>query len=369
MESLPAEFAPFPRLPAELRLKIWTSVPRPSRVIGILPPASDWYRHHFRYIGSRASRRVEEQSTHQRHHYRYIVQPKEHAIFPLLHANREARAIWLPHFFQPSHFCHVSGVDIRFDTPFISYDTDIFTVFDGWPSNGIPEDGFLNPLLADTDGEPVDGFIALDRNRILNVAVCEIPGDIKAFTSAVDIRTLPSVQTLTILALGPDAKWVPESLASAGSGGDITYSLSVLEMLAVDVQRMNAEIHDLPLELVRKSPFFNDARLRHAVALSPNIRPLLRYKTFLLSLLWHQLREEHAAEAVTASWWDYLEYLFGSGARSKDAKCPLMLRGCGADGHMRREMMKWKPRFEVNYKLLAAVEWRVELERIGIVMA
>ncbi|PTB67770.1 hypothetical protein BBK36DRAFT_1115671 [Trichoderma citrinoviride] len=367
MGSLPTEFSPFPRLPAELRLKVWKSVPRPSRVIGILPPASDWYRHHFRYIGSRASRRAEEQSTQQRYHYRYIVQPKEHAIFPLLHANHEARAVWLPHFFQPSHFCNVSGVDIRFDTPFISYDTDTFTVFDGWPSKGIPEDVFLNPLLADTNDEPVDGFIALDRNRITNVALCEIPGDMQAFASALAIRTLPNIQTLTILALGPDAKWEPESLAAAGSGVDITYSLSVLEMLAVDVQRMNADIYDLPLELVQKSPFFNDARLRHAVALSPNIRPLGRYKTFVLSLLWHELREEHAAEAVTASWWDYVEYLFGSGAGSNDAKCPLMLRGCGADGHTRREMMGWRPRFEVNYKLLAAADWRVELERIGIV--
>ncbi|KAK1251335.1 hypothetical protein MKX07_005890 [Trichoderma sp. CBMAI-0711] len=301
----------------------------------------------------------------QQYHYRYIVQPKEYAIFPLLHANREARAIWLPHFFQPPHFCHMSGLDIRFDTPFISYDTDIFTVFDGWPSTGIP-DGFLNPHLANADDEPVDGFIALDRNRIQNVALCEIPGDIKPYTTAVAIRTLPSVKTLTILALGPDANWKPEPLASAGSGGDLTYSLPVHEMLAVDAQRMNAEIYDLPLKLVEASPFFNDARLRHGVALSPNIRPLRRYRTFLLSLLWHELRGENAAEAVTASWWDYMEYLFGSGARSNDAKCPLMLRGCGADGHTRREMMRWKPRFEVNYKLLAAVEWRAELERIGV---
>ncbi|KAH0494631.1 hypothetical protein TgHK011_001247 [Trichoderma gracile] len=363
MDSLPTEFAPFPRLPAELRLKIWKSVPRPSRIIGILPPASDWYRHHFRYIGSRASRIAEEQR--RRYHYRYIVQPKEHAIFPLLHANREARAIWLPQFFQPSHFCHVSGLDIRFDTPFISYDTDIFTIFDGWPSNGIP-DGFLNPHQANTDDEPLDGFIALDRNRIQNVALCEIPGDIKPFTSAVAIRTLPSVKTLTILALGPDANWKPESLASAGSGGDFTYSLPVHEMLAVDVQRINAEIYDLPLELVKTSPFFNDARLRHGVALSPNIRPLRRYRAFMLSLLWHELRGENAAEAVTSSWWDYMEYLFGSGARSNAAKCPLRLRGCGADGHTRREMIRWKPRFEVNYKLLAAVEWRAELERVGV---
>lgn len=333
-------------------------------MIGILPPASIWYQHYFRAIGSRASTRAEDQGSRQHYHYRYIVQPKKHAIFPPLHANHEARAVWLSHFFQPSHYCQVSGVDIRFDTPFISYDTDIFTIFDGWPSNGIPEDVFLNPLLADNGDESIDGFIALDRDRIRNLALCEIPGDIKTFTSAVAIRQLPNLQTLTLLALGPAANWKPESLASEGSGGDITYSLSVLEMLAVDVQRITADIHELSLELVQKSPFLNDARLRHAVALSPNIRPLIRYKTFMLSLLWHEFRQPNVAEAITASWWDYMEYLFGN--HPDDLKCPLLLHGCGDHGHTKREMVEWEPSFEINYKLLCAIEWQEELEHIGI---
>jgi hypothetical protein len=335
-------------------------------VIGLLPPASNWYRHYYRAIGSRASSGGEDQGTAswQRYHYRYIVQPKKHAIFPPLHANREARAVWLPHFFQPARQSRVSDLDIRFDTPFISYDTDIFTIFDGWPSRGIPADAHLSAVIAGSHDEPMDGFTGLDRGRIKNVALCEIPGDITSFTSAVAIRQLPNLQTLTILALGPNVTCQPENLASQRSGGD---SLPILEMLAVDIQRGSSDIHELPLDLVRESPFLNDSRLRHAIALSPSIRPLFRYKTFILSLLWHEFRQSDAAEAISTSWWEYTEYLFEDSP--EDAKCPLMLDGCGDEGHTRREMMDWEPSFETNYKLLCATEWKDELKRIGVIKA
>ncbi|KAL7929203.1 hypothetical protein V8C35DRAFT_316136 [Trichoderma chlorosporum] len=366
MKETAAEFTFFPRLPAELRIKIWESVPRPSRVIGILPPAARWYRHYFRAIGTRASSIPEEHDPLQRYNYRYIVQPKKHAIFPPLHVNREARAVWLPHYFRPSRLFQESNLTIRFDTPFISYDTDIFTIFDGWPSNGIPQDVFLSQHLADTGDQSLDGFIALDRDRIRNLALCEIPGDLRGFTNAISIRQLPNLQTLTIMALGPKVGGKPESLASEGSGGDIAYSLPVLEMLAVDVQKITADIHDIPLDLAQNSPFLTDARLRHEIALSPSIRPLIRYKTFVLSLLWHELRQPNAAEAITASWWDYTEYLF-SDSMDDDEECPLMLRGCGVHGHTKRELVEWVPTFEVKYKLLCATEWRDELKNIGII--
>ncbi|PKK47092.1 hypothetical protein CI102_9621 [Trichoderma harzianum] len=366
MEETAAEFTLFSRLPAELRFKIWESVRRPTRVIGILPPAARWYRHHYRAIGTRTSAVVEEKDPLQRYNYRYIVQPKKHAIFPLLHACREARDLWKPHFFQPSRLYHASNITIRFDTPFISYDTDIFAVFDGWPPNGIPSDVFLDPRLADNGDQSLDGFIALDRSRIRNLALCEIPGDLTGFANAISIRQLPNLQTLTIMALGPDEKRKPESLASEGSGGDIAYSLPVLEMLAVDVQRIAADIHDIPPELVLNSPFLTDARLRHPIALSPSIRPLIRYKTFVLSLLWHELREPNAVGAITESWWEYTEYLF-SNRMDDDEECPLNLPGCGVHGHTKRELLEWAPKFEVNYKLLCATEWRDELKNIGIV--
>ncbi|KAL9489798.1 hypothetical protein ACSS6W_002075 [Trichoderma asperelloides] len=364
MEETLTKFTLFPQLPAELRIKIWELVPRPSRVVGVLPPASSWYRHYYRAIGSRASSGGNHQGTGswQCYHYRYIVQPKKHAIFPLLHVNREARDVWLPHFFQPSRHSRVSDLDIRFDTPFISYDTDIFTVFDGWPSRGIPVDTYRSPTILGHDDEPMDGFIALDRKRIKNVALCEIPGDITSFTSSVAIRRLPNLQNLTILALGPNLTYRPAPLASQSSSGN---SLPILEMLAVDIQRGSSDIYELPLDLVHKSPFLNGSRLRHAIALSPSIRPLFRYKTFILSLLWHEFRQDNAAEAISASWWEYTEYLFED--CREDAQCPLMLSGCGAEGHTKGEMMDWKPNFEINYKLLYATEWKDELKRIGVI--
>ncbi|RFU75192.1 hypothetical protein TARUN_7051 [Trichoderma arundinaceum] len=369
MEGLPSEFTLFSRLPTELRIKIWESVPRPCRVIGALPPASDWYRHYFRAIGTRASSGGEDREAgfQQRYHYRYIVQPKKHAIFPPLQANREARSVWLPRFFQPSRHSRVADVNIRFDTPFISYDTDIFTVFDGWPSRGIPDDTLFNDLPAGHSNEPMDGFIALDRGQIRNIALCEISWNIKPFTNAIAIRELPNLKTLTIMALGPDASCEPKSLASQGSGGDIAYSLDVLEMLAVDIQRTTCEIHELPLELVHKSPFLNDARLRNPIILSPDIRPIFRYKTFMLSLLWHELRQNNAAEAISQSWWAYTDYLFKH--KPEDDKCPLRLGGCGEHGHTKQEMAEWKPKFDINYKLLCPIEWQDELKHIGIIKA
>lgn len=366
MTAAPTEFTAFSHLPPELRIKIWEFVPRPRRVIGLLPPTTGWYRQYFRAVGSRASsggedRRTSASSRHH-YHYRYIVQPKEQAIFPPLHTSREARAVWLPHFFQPSQYCHVSDNDIRFDTPFISYDTDIFTIFDGWPSGGFPHNSFLDQLIVDDAERMVDGFIALDRTKIRNLALCETPGNVETFAKAISIRKLPNLKAITILALGPDSSSQPGHL---GGSSATTASVPVLEMLVVDVQRGSSNIHELPLELVHENPFLNDARLRHAVALSPTIRPLSRYKTFMLSLLWHELREEDAAHAISESWWDYAEYLFEN--KLEDAKCPLQLSGCGDHGHTRQELLEWEPHFEINYKLLCETQWEDYLKHIGVI--
>ncbi|KAL7892720.1 hypothetical protein HDV63DRAFT_234296 [Trichoderma sp. SZMC 28014] len=40
-------------------------------------------------------------------------------------------------FFQPLRRDQISDLNIQFDTPFISYDTDLFTVFGWWPLDGL----------------------------------------------------------------------------------------------------------------------------------------------------------------------------------------------------------------------------------------
>ncbi|KAM0519050.1 hypothetical protein ACHAPE_004043 [Trichoderma viride] len=84
--------------------------------------------------------------------YRYVVQPRRYAIFSPLHVNREARAVWLPQFFQPPRQNQIEGLNIDFGTPLINYDTDLFTIFDGWPLDGL-ENGIA------TGSSVVDGFI------------------------------------------------------------------------------------------------------------------------------------------------------------------------------------------------------------------
>lgn len=111
-------------------------------------------------------------------------QPQRHAIFSPLHVNREARAVWLPRFFQPPRE-QISELNIHFDTPFINYDTDFFTIFDGWPLDGL-ENGIA------TSSSVVDGFMQdkiVRRDELLNSGYMyslanTIEGTIKAEKSA-----------------------------------------------------------------------------------------------------------------------------------------------------------------------------------------
>ncbi|KAM0469383.1 hypothetical protein ACHAPX_010503 [Trichoderma viride] len=98
------------------------------------------------------------------YNYRYVVQPRRYAIFSPLHVNREAPAVWLPQFFQPPRQNQIEELNIEFGTPFINYDTDLFTIFDGWPLDGL-ENGIA------TGSSVVDGFIQgkiVRRDRLLN---------------------------------------------------------------------------------------------------------------------------------------------------------------------------------------------------------
>jgi hypothetical protein len=290
-------------------------------------------------------------------HYRYIIQPKRQAIFSPLHVNREARAVWIRRFFQPPRREQMSGLNIQFDTPFISYDTDIFTVFDGWPLDGL-DNGIA------TGDNVVDGFIGLDRSRIRNIAVYEHPKTVARVASAISINTLPNLEVFTILSMGPCIYSPYKPTAYRDRVGSI--SLDGYEMLVVDAQRTSCEIHDLSIEVVQNHSVFNHSRLFHPGA---SLYPLLGHRTHVMSWLWHDMQAKHqnkAAGQIAESWWSWLNYMLENDEEGEEKICPLSLDGCGEEGHTKREMREWECPFIVDHKILYADIWQDVLKTAEI---
>lgn len=322
------EFPLFRHLPPEIRIKIWKFVPQPTRVIGLLPPVSTWYQQYFQETPPDSDDQEISPDNHL-YDYRYVVQPKKYAIFAPLHVNREARAVWLLHFFQPPRQEQMSDLIIQFSTPFISYDTDIFAIFDGWPLDGL-ENGIA------TGSSVVDGFIGLDRSRIRKIAVCEYPKLIERVASAISINTLPNLEVFTILAMGPCiySPFKPK-LYRDGLG---LIGLSGYEMLVADVQRNSCEIHDVSRDVVRSHSFFNHARLFHP---GSSLYPLYGHQNHIRSWLWHEMQAKNlnkAASQIVGSWWLWMNYMLDNEEEGEEKTCPLTFDGCGEDGHTKREM-------------------------------
>ncbi|PON27196.1 hypothetical protein TGAM01_v204145 [Trichoderma gamsii] len=327
MESI-TEFPLFRHLPPEIRIKIWKFVPQPTRVIGLLPPVSTWYQQYSQDMPRDSDGRELSPDEHA-YDYRYVVQPQRHAIFSLLHVNREARAVWLSQFFQPPRQSQIEELNIQFGTPFINYDTDIFTIYDGWPLDGL-ENGIA------TGSRVVDGFIGLERSRIRNIAVCEFPRLIERVTSAISINTLPNLEVFTILSMGPCvfSPFKPK-LVRDGLGLIV---LKGYEMLVADVQRTSCEIHHLSTDIVRSHSFFNHARVFHP---GSSLYPLQGHQNHLRSWLWHEMQAKNldkAAGQIAGLWWSWLGYMLDNEDEGEEKTCPLTLDGCGEEGHSKREM-------------------------------
>ncbi|KAL7900312.1 hypothetical protein HDV63DRAFT_393477 [Trichoderma sp. SZMC 28014] len=322
------EFPLFRHLPPEIRIKIWKFVPQPTRVVGLLPPLPTWYQQYTQEAPPNSDDQGIAADDHP-YHYRYVVQPKRYAVFPVLHVNREAREIWLPRFFQPPRRDQISDLNIQFDTPFISYDTDLFTVFDGWPMDGL-ENGVAN------GSSVVDGFIGLERECIRNIAVCEFPKLIERVATAISINTLPKLEAFTILTMGPCiySPFKPK-LYRDGMG---VIALEGYEMLVADVQRTSCEIHDLSKDVVRKHSFFNHARMFHP---GSSLFSLHGHQNHVRSWLWHEMQPRHlnrATSEIIRSWWPWMTYMLDNEQEGEEKTCPLTLEGCGEDGHSKREM-------------------------------
>ncbi|KAL7924389.1 hypothetical protein ACQKWADRAFT_319481 [Trichoderma austrokoningii] len=338
--ELITEFPLFRQLPPEIRIKIWKLVPQPARVVGLLPPVSTWYRQYQQMDIPTAP--ATDGCPFQ---YRYIVQPEKEAIFAPLHVNREAREIWLPQYFQPPRREQISGVNIQFDMPFISYATDIFTVFDGWPL-----DGLENGIAAGNN--VVDGFIGLERERIRHIAAYEYPKTVERMAKAIAINTLPNLEVFTILSMGPCT--FSARRPTLYRDGVLDICLDGQEMMVCDAQRVSCLIHDLSEEVVRNHSLFNHARLFHPGA---TLYPLRGHQAHVRAWLWHELQDRHqnrAAGQIEALWWCWLSYMLDNDDMVEPKTCPLILDGCGEGGHTKQEMQEWEFPFHMDYKILYA---------------
>ena len=347
------EFHKFPQLPSELRQEIWERVPRPERILALLPCAICW-----RYALNRgrqvmpASAGECNTAKHPDWKLRWVVNSPREAVFPPLQACRESRAVWRRHYFQPDRY-H-DGDRLRFDVPFISYETDIFAVVD--EVRQCFEDG-------------VKPFLGLDRERIERIAVAEHAWAVEEKMAEIQLQKLPQLKNITILTFGLDPRpgkfWWPSpqpSISGSSSGHE-----DWQEIMGLDIQLFDSTFITIPDNLINEHPFFIDERPRHPMFQpDPSMRQLTNYIKFFKAWIWHGYHWDEARQRNEPAdfWWSFYEYLFEA---PDDAVCPLTVRPewCPG-GHSRGEMYDWKAPFEVDVKLLAERKFAEEFERLGV---
>ena len=143
--TTPAQFHFFPKLPVEIRHKIWRFVPRPTRIIGQIPCIECLNARLWRY--SRwitAQDHIDEEHPDWRVRY-MVVSPRGSELFGPLQACSESRQLWIGDYDYIGHYIDMEGLRgigthgrdniphmIRVEVPFICYETDVFTVFKAW---------------------------------------------------------------------------------------------------------------------------------------------------------------------------------------------------------------------------------------------
>ncbi|KAK3337687.1 hypothetical protein B0T19DRAFT_438334 [Cercophora scortea] len=355
--AAPTEFKCFPRLPTELRLMVWANVPQPTRVIGQLPCHRCMSDERNETMHTCAIAR------HADWRLRYVVQPRSLAIFPPLHACAESRRAWLPRYFRPPRYINLAEYDratpiatpynLRFDMPFISYEADVFAIFNPWTSDDIcdeayrPNGGYTNFSF--------DPFLGLDRSRIRRAALCEMYGRYVDAIHELDIQTLPALRNLSLIASGPDP--------------DIDHRAAFhwLEMSELDIARTDCRLRDVPTAALNAHPFFNDHRLLiHGVDPPPNHQPLAGQLRELAAWMWHATRwDARHARSVEYLGDGFFTYVNDDDCADED--CPLEeIDGCGPGGHTRQEMLDWQPPWEMDAKVLCEVGWLERLEEAGV---
>ncbi|KAH0432483.1 hypothetical protein CcaCcLH18_06390 [Colletotrichum camelliae] len=353
-------FTIFQNFPIEIRLLIWERVPQPKRLVGQVPCSTCSAT--FRSTEDRNAKREHcIRATHPDWRLRFISQPVGHSVFPPLHACRESRRVWLPQYCRLPRYVNLSNGDeshsraengdrtqpsyhLRFDIPFISYETDIFTIFDVW-TRGQVDIAPNEPLNPDPlEHIAFDPFIGLDRKRIQHVALGESAEHLARTIISLDFHSLPLLRGISVLSYGPAPQL---SLAHLN-----------VEMRPSDVQNHRCKIIDVPQELVQSHKMFREGRLRHPqFEPRPHMRHLSNHVAVLKALMWHAahteiigLRQESFSSIIA-----FEDFVLGAlGQTNHDqTRCPLEhVPGCGLQGHECQEMVLWTMSFEIDFLMI-----------------
>ncbi|PWY92138.1 hypothetical protein BO70DRAFT_424888 [Aspergillus heteromorphus CBS 117.55] len=314
--ATPTEFTRFLELPAELRLMIWERVPQPTRIVGLLARFKRPYQ-------GRGRPPIYPKMN-------YIIHPRTEAIFPPLHACQESRTVWLRRYYQPPRSTRIEVHDkshtINFKTPFISYETDIFTIFDGFNT------------YHENTRFPV--FSGLDTSRIEHIGIHNILNRAgHHLVRMPPLHELPSLRKVSMLFIKPMHNNNPQQ----PWGDDFP----------VDVQRMDFDVRAIGDEEILRHPIYGpNASLSETLHLSDIVGSVERYWALMRAWLWHVWAVGRVGDDKIY-WSHVLSLEFVRYSLGKRADCPLELTGWNNwKRHEREEMLAWEPPFEIDCRLL-----------------
>lgn len=347
------EFPRFSALPAELRFQIWESVPQTPRILGMLacPKCTTIFHEHRRRPEQVTAARAMSACAQQRHpdwQLRWCVLATDDAatttsaIFAPLHACRESRALWLPRYVVPPRYLDLEAANdetnerhrVRFDVPFVSYETDVFSVFG-------PEE-----LLRRQIPDPLLGF---DRERIEHLGVHENAWSMVESLVRIQPQRLRRLRSITFFVLGPNpvvSTW--------------------FEMAAAQLSLFPCTWLDLPDHLLTEHPLFTTARLRNKLYMPDGmLHRLENYRLLFQAWLWHALRwddEMPRNMADSLDWWAFRQYVEDPSVQ----ECPLSGHPQWCPGrHTRDEMLQGFGPLGVQTKLLIEKGCLAEMKTSG----
>ena len=353
---------------------IWEAVPRPQRIVAAVPPRRTWYINNLGRNNCEQLLGKWDGKTKPPWALRYVVQPREATIFGPLHANQESRRVWASRYTRledretEAAYGDRRGI-VRFNVPFIDYETDIFTAVDVWiPYLYFRLQGELSALRNYSQGHSYsDSFPGLDRGKIKHIGVCEQPLQEHLMVLAINIDRLPKLETMTFVSIGPDTRIyeTEEPQGDAWRKAEVMknykYKFPPQQMPGVDIQCVDCELFDLEQSVVDEHAFFNVLRLQHPGFFESEPHKLKYYPVIFKAWLWHmnivdtgasfEMDSEHSVN----TWRHLLPYLLDQpGARPG---CPLPVTYCMVGTHTREDVTSWEPHFEIKHKLLCPKTW------------
>ncbi|KAK3309544.1 uncharacterized protein B0T15DRAFT_506314 [Chaetomium strumarium] len=359
-------FSLFTELPVELRLMIWESVPQPTCLIGQTPCSACSGGNICKPALTQVGRRLCVDTRHPDWRLRYIVLSPEHAIFPPLHACRESRGVWLPRYFRPPRYLSLrdygyepdecSGLpsyNIRVDVPFISYETDVFTLFQPWAQADV-DIGGLRRTGVDRYGIVFDPFLSLDRSRLQQIAIGEGSELVVEAAIKLDLKSLPSLRKVFVLCFwsGSTAASLPDAATDSGVRGS-AFDCDLYHIPDHDI----AELHILRYGRFHHPRFGEPAPLRSVLEI-------------LKALLWHA--QHTALRALPQEEFemmlDFKDYvLHGSTDDSTRTTCPFRhVPDCGPTGHTHNDMVSWVTPFTISCMMLYHKYYAMDLDGLPL---